>query len=458
MLFVFAGVVALSGGGSRSDIASLPFLRAFAVMVAFLALAITPAAAWRPFRIPMFLLCALAIWMVVQMVPLPTNLWTSLPGRDLIFAMDGLLGHADRWRPISLTPSLTLNSLLSLAVPAAALLLAAATPARARERLWWVIWAFALASSLFALMQFIAGPRSVAYLYRITNEGYMVGLFANRNHHALLLALAIPVSSWLIVKDLIRKTRYPVAIPVLSGSIILFFVLLFITGSRLGLICSVPALIIAYTVVRRGCRSRYRPVNQLPGSGSARKRKLVQILLNAAPIILVTLLGGFIYLAGKADSIDRLIGSADDSAAEMRVAAFGTVLELLQAQWMFGSGFGSFAKAFQVVEPDTLLRPSYLNHAHNDWMQLPIEGGLPAVVIVLVAIAWLIVSLASAARYQVKTGRGVVALELLVVAACFAFLAVGSLVDYPLRQPSIMMISAFLIVIMIHNRLDGNGA
>lgn len=457
MLFVFAGVVVLSGGGSRSDIASLPFLRSFAVIIAFLALTITPVTAWRPIRAPVFLLGALAIWMVVQMVPLPTNLWTSLPGRDLILAMDEILGYADRWRPISLTPSLTLNSLLSLAVPSAALLLAAATPAGERERLWWIIWTFALASSMFALMQFIAGPRSAAYLYRITNEGSMVGLFANRNHHALLLALAIPISSWLIVKDLIRKRRHPFAIPVLSSSIALFFVLLLITGSRLGLICSVPALIVAYIVVRRGYRFRNRPANQLPGMVAVRKRKVVQTLLNTAPIILITLLGAFIYLAGKANSIDRLIGSADDGAAEMRVAAFGTVVELLRAQWVFGSGFGSFAKAFQVVEPDLLLRPSYLNHAHNDWLQFPIEGGVPAVVIALAAIVWLIVSLITLARHQVK-GGGVAALELLIVATCFAFLALGSLVDYPLRQPSIMMLCAFLTIIMISNRLDGNGA
>lgn len=455
MATAFVAIIALMGGSSRSDIASLPFLRAFAVLFAFGAVAMTPASAWRSLKMPLLLLAALAVWMVVQLVPLPSDVWRNLPSRDIIFKMDALLGHGDRWRPISLTPSLTLNSLLSLVVPFAALLVAAAAPVEQRERLWWLIWGFAVASSAFALMQFVAGPRSAFYLYRITNEEGLVGLFANRNHQAFLLALAIVAASWLIVKDMVRKQRKPLVIAALGSSIALFFVLILITGSRLGLLCGTLALILSFVVVRWGYRFRHQPVNQLRTAKSARWDRLIRISLTLVPVVIVVIVGLMTYLSGRASSITRMLGNSGDTAAEMRLEALSTVTELLRGQWLWGSGFGSFAKAFQVVEPDALLRPTYFNHAHNDWLQFPIEGGLPAMVIALTAIGWLAWTILRAIRQRTGSG-GPATIEQVTLATCFVFLAIGSLVDYPLRQPSLMMVFAVLVVILVRARSDGD--
>ncbi|WP_171003707.1 O-antigen ligase family protein [Sphingopyxis sp. L1A2A] len=455
MLAAFVVIIALMGGSSRSDVASLPFLRAFVVLLAFAALVSTPAAAWRSIRIPLLLLAALAVWMVVQLIPLPSDVWRGLPNRDIVFKMDELLGHGDRWRPISLTPSLTLNSLLSLVVPFGALLVAAAAPAEQRERLWWLVWGFAVVSSAFALMQFVAGPRSVFYLYRITNEEGLVGLFANRNHQAFLLALAIVAAGWLIVKEMSRKQRKPLIIAALGSSIALFFVLILITGSRLGLLCGTLALILTFVVIRWGYRFRHQPVNQLRTAKSARWDRVVRIALTVAPIVIVAVVGLISYLSGRASSVTRMLGSSGDAAAEMRLEALSTVTELLRGQWLWGSGFGSFAKVFQIVEPDALLRPTYFNHAHNDWLQFPIEGGLPAVLVALAAIGWLAWSILAALRKRPSSG-GIATIEQVALSTCFVFLAIGSLVDYPLRQPSLMMVVAFLVVILVRARSDGD--
>lgn len=455
-LAIFVLVVALTGGGSRSDIASLPLLRGFATLAVFVMLALTPSAAWRGIRVPLALLGLLALWMGVQLVPLPPSFWSTLPLRDQIFAIDQLLGDADRWRSISLSPAATLNSLLSLIVPLGALLVAAALPAGERIRLWWAVWIFGLASVVFGLLQFMAGPRSLFYLYRITNEGSLVGLFANRNHYALLLSLSILAAGWLIANEMARKNRHMLLIPALMGSIIIFLLFILAIGSRLGLICGVGSVLLVYAVVRWSYRFEPKPINQIRtkrqqrSAPPARSVQLRRVLLNILPFAVLLGLAAIFYFSGRSNTVDRLV--MGDSAAEIRVAAFGAIFALLKGQWLLGSGFGSFAGVYQIVEPDALLREDYLNQAHNDWLQLPIEGGLPAVLIFLVGVVWIGSMLIGAWRSRRKPA--VETIELVILAAAFGSLAIGCLVDYPLRTPSIAMVAAFFAVILIRHRTE----
>jgi len=455
VLLTFGFLIAVMGGSSRSDIASLPFFRASAVLFAFFALATTRTGTWREIRLPLTLLGLLALWMIAQLIPLPADVWSSLPGRDIIHRMDRLLGHVDRWRPISMTPSLTLNSLLALSVPAAALLLAAAIPVEERGRLWWAIWAFAMLSAAFSLFQFVAGARSAFYLYRITNEGALVGLFANRNHQALLLALGILAAGWLITQEFLRKHSRPVVVPALSGSILILILLILTIGSRQGLICGLLALTVIFGAIRWGSGQRAKAVGQRT-AGAMPARPLVRVAVIVLPFVVIGGLIALFYWSDRSNAIVRLIDGDGDAAADMRFAAFGTVLGLLKSQWVLGGGFGSFAKLFQTVEPDALLLPSYFNQAHNDWLQLPIEGGLPGVLIALAGLVWLAVSLVSAVF-----GRGrattPVKVEAMLLGAAFACLAICSFVDYPLRVPSLEMVAAFLVALSVKCRTRSAG-
>lgn len=455
VLGTFLALVALAGGGARNDIASLPALRSLSVCFLFLTLA-TAAKGWlRDIRTPLILLLALAIWMIVQLVPLPADIWSGLPGRDLVFQMDKLLGEGDRWRSISMTPLLTLNSLLSLILPITALLVAAATPPSGRMRLWWAIWAFGLASAAFGLLQFMAGEGSAFYLYRITNEGSLVGLFSNRNHNALLLCISILSAGWLLANQLGQKKKQMLLVAALAGSIILFLLMVLIIGSRLGLICGMVSLIAISIVIRAGIGKRSKAINQLPMVRAPQRGNVRRIALSLVPFVAIALVGGLFYLSNRANAISRLVDG--DGVEEIRVAAFPTVADLAGQQWLGGAGFGSFANIFQIVEPDSLLRPPYFNHAHNDLLQLPIEGGLPAVLIALAALAWIASSLVGIVRARSRAGS-MSMMEGLTLAAAFGCFALGSAVDYPLRTPSLMVVAAFLAVILARCRADAAGA
>lgn len=450
---LFVAAVALTGGGSRSDIASLPLLRGFAMLALFTMLALVPAAAWRGIRVPLALLALLAVWMLVQLIPLSPDIWSVLPLRDRIFAIDQVLGTADQWRPISMTPGQTVNSLLALIVPTAALLVAASLPANERVRLWWAIWAFGMASAIFCLFQFVAGPRSLFYLYRITNEGLLVGLFANRNHNALLLSLSILAAGWLAANEISSRTKRPLIVPMLAGSMIFFLLLIFVIGSRFGLIVGSGSLLLVYLLVRWSYRFESKPINQVRGRpqrrGEPPARPMRHILASLVPVLLLVALAALFYFSGRDNTVGRLVES--DGAEEMRLRAFATVAGLARDQWLFGAGFGSFANVYQIVEPDALLRTSYFNQAHNDWLQLPIEGGLPAVIIFAAGAVWIGFGLIAVWR-NLSRPRGIELVEFAVLGGAFATIALHSVVDYPLRTQSVAMVAAFLLVILARKR------
>ena len=60
----------------------------------------------------------------------------------------------------------------------------------------------------------------------------------------------------------------------------------------------------------------------------------------------------------------------------------------------FGSGFGTFVPVFEQFAPRTLLldQNRYVNHAHNDWLELWLTGGVIAIVLTVGFLAWLAAS------------------------------------------------------------------
>src|SRR3546814_12530985 len=77
--------------------------------------------------------------------------------------------------------------------------------------------------------------------------------------------------------------------------------------------------------------------------------------------------------------------------------------------------------------------PTYFNHAHNDFLEIVLDGGLPALLLMLVAIGWYGMASMRAwrgsGRHSVLPKLGSAILFLVFVASAF---------DYPARTPMIM--------------------
>lgn len=434
----FLALVLLMGGGSRDDVSSLVILRPACAFFAAYAITVAAPGDFVRVRVPLLLLTALALWMVIQLIPLPPGLWSALPGRAAIAGTDRLIGLGDIWRPISLSPSKTVNSLASLVVPAAALLLYAVQADAERRRLFGILMFAAAATALLGIAQFGSGGTGPLYLYARTNFGTPVGFFANRNHNAVFIATILLIAAYMFAeyRRLTRRGDRSVAPAAIGFVFALVLVTLFINGSRAGLLIGTLALgmgVALYIWQRR----------MEPKDGHTRPMGLWTGYLPIALVLVIAIAGG-LALFSDASSFDRLVNLS--LGEELRVQILPQVAAMANDNWLFGTGFGSFEHAYRSYEISEWLRGEYVNNAHDDWLQWIIEGGLPAMLILLGFILWMGSRFVAHWKARVdapaRTGMVITALGVLVL------LLVASLLDYPLRVPT-MMVYAMLMVALI---------
>lgn len=424
VLVTFLVLCGLGGGASRSDVASLLYLYPAAILCLAVLLLLPVPRDFRTLRVPLMLLGALALLMLIQLVPLPSPVWQSLPGHGHYQQAAIVLGRPQPWRPISLAPDLTLQSLIGLIFPLVALVGYAALPRDHRFLLLPILIGFAFASAVFGVVQVLNGSGR-AFLYNVTHEGSAVGFFANRNHQAALLAMAYPMLSvWTSMPHPdrgYRQTRLWIA-----AAIGLFLIpLLLITGSRAGLVLAVIGLVSAYLLRDRS----------LLGAVSGRAGQALKWLFLIVPIAL----GAVVVLLGRAEAVRRFI-SPDHLFAEARIGYLPLTLRMARDFFPGGSGFGTFDSLFRGYEPDDRLSIQYFNHAHNDLVELAINGGLAALVLLAVLVGWIIAR--SRAAYVTRpVHRAQLCARAASVMVLLLFIA--SLVDYPLRTP--IMASIFAI-------------
>jgi O-antigen ligase len=90
---------------------------------------------------------------------------------------------------------------------------------------------------------------------------------------------------------------------------------------------------------------------------------------------------------------------------------------------------------FRIYEPLELLKRTYFNHAHNDFLEILLDGGLPALLLLLGSLGWYIWASIRAWRADPvyyglgRLGSGMILLIL-----------VASVFDYPARTPIFMAI------------------
>jgi O-antigen ligase len=426
LLCAFLALAMLTGGGSRPDLPSHLILRPFSVLFGAGACLMLSRDDLDRIKVPLALILALAAIMLVQLVPLPPAIWTALPGRDVYAQGAGILGFEQPWRPITLSPARTWNSLMSLLPPLAGLLLFAAIPVAARGKVLITLIVLIAASAVLGLAQRAGPPGGALYLYSITNETSAVGFFANRNHQALMLACLFPLLGAFAAMPGRNGASAPVRLWIALGGGVLLIPLVLATGSRSGAVLSLVGLLFAALLFRGG------------GGVPGRVRPLFLWALVGAAIVGMVVLT---LVFARADSLYRLFG--DDIDTDLRIQLLRPMTDLILATFPFGIGFGAFEPVFRVVEPADMLQRAYVNNAHNDLLQVVVEGGLPAILLLLAFLFWL-----ARRSWRVWTAKAPFSpsdtmarlgtlLALMILAA--------SLVDYPLRTPFAMILAALSV-------------
>ena len=408
-------------GGSAQGIFSNLALQLAGVLILAWAFLKQPAhKGSRPARQLGWLAAAAIALVLVQLIPLPPVIWVNLPGRQ--FVVDGfrLIGQPLPWMPLSLAPADTISTAMAMLPPLAMLALILRLGA---YRDSWLMIASLLATFIsvaLGVLQIQSGGTG-PYLYPLANLGTASGLFANANHMATLLLVSIP---FVVALGARRYRRLPttndrlLTLTLAGGAAIVVLLGIFTNQSLALLVIGAPVAGAAAL--------------QLIPSGRVRLGRLAVMvgLLLLAGVAVVTAM----VSAGKSPS--------NQTSVSMRADIWKHSAEAIRNHGLAGSGVGTFPSIYPHYEDPATIERTYINHAHNDYLEIIIEAGIPGAVLMALFLLWW-------SSRALAIWKSPSAAELTRAASiASAAILLHSLVDYPLRTAAIATTMAMALALM----------
>lgn len=329
------------------------------------------------------LLAGIFILPLLQLIPLPFDIWSSLPGHA-VYAQalaDVGVNVTSGLRASTLVPSLTEYSWLAVLPPLMVFLF---TVSLSKDQIKIVVITFlamAAFQAILGLMQYGAGPDS---LLRASDSGhrlYAVGTYANRDHLAGFLEMALPLSLAMltasigrsVIRQHTRNLRQQLAVLVTSYmnmvvvyvaiAIVILLGLIF-THSRTG--NALAMLVILLSTIAFSTRLGGRNVYGVIGTFAA-----IALML-AVEIGLVPVMNRFIQ---------------EDPMADGRWLIFSGTVSAIGGFFPLGSGIGTFNQVYPRFQ-EVSFNGAFINRAHNDYLEWIMEGGIIAAILILAFLAF----------------------------------------------------------------------
>lgn len=329
--------------------------------------------------VPAGALLAIAAIGLLQAVPLPVSVVERFSPERLRLAAEALAGGGAPERvALSLAPSQSLSTGLTFAAVAAALAAGALLGGERRNRRWLLgsVLVAALFQLLYGFRHLAAGSSAVWGLEVARAGSRLRGTFVNPAHLAVYLEMALAIGfalAWWAIRrarrsDLALEWRLAISI----GPILLWLALfsgLALTRSRAALLAVALA-----TVLQGAVLAAYH-----------RRWRLL-------PVGLLALVAGVGLVAwtGLERGLGRLLGtSLHGVATSARLEVWRGSAELWRRFPWTGTGLGSFESAFPIVKSESVAAVSW-QHAHNDWLELLMTGGVLTAVAALVGLVFLV--------------------------------------------------------------------
>lgn len=417
-VFLIIAVV-FGGGGSPSPVSEFVVLLAAIVCIVTLMMIGCGNPRWS--RGGIAVAAAVVALPALQLIPLPPAWWAALPGREGASALAGLTGSTEPWRPLSLFPEMTVASLLSLLPAFAAAMAISAVPVGRRWNVLVLIAALALVTTIVGFVQFIGGDRYLRF-HSYTHFDFATGFFASRNATADLIAIGL-LALAAIARSAPREVRSPAAMGGWAAAVLILVLGMLATGSRAGLVLLViPALAMVRAL---------RP----PATGFRGLPSLVLGLLVLAGIGIAAL------------QFTSLVATRDRFAlADVTRPALWTDTRFAIGQhWPLGAGFGTFVPVYAAVEQLDNVGETYANRAHNDYLEIALEGGAPALVLLGLIAAYLL----NRARLLIAGADRDAREQAFFAVASLSVFALHASVDYPLRTLTLMTFAGLFFGLLV---------
>ncbi len=316
--------------------------------------------------------------------------WLIIP--LLILSAYGLVQIALRW---TVSPFETWNAICTWLSRAAFFYLAFATlkAAKLRSSILSLVLGFGTLLGIIGMIQWPTSKGKVLWLIPTAYQDEVFGTFLNRDHYAVFAELILPIA---LTRALMSDIRWPfsLATGVIYASVVE-------SGSRAGTaIVSIETLIIMGIVLHRKA-NEYR-----------------WVLSAAAIMTMCSIAAGWQYVWFRFHSTNLFA-----FRREMALAS----IQMIHTRPFIGFGLGTWPMvypAFAFFDPPGF----YMNHAHNDWLELIAEGGL--------VVAMTILAIGCESIFLSRTSLWAIGIPAALMHA---------LVDFPLQKPAIATLMFFLL-------------
>lgn len=387
---------------------------------------------WRESSLALRLLVGATLALpLLQLIPLPPALWQALPGRDAVLASHAVAGLGDtQWFPASLDRARTLVAFTGLIAPATIVMIGAMLPAQDRMALAWTLASAAFVVLLVGVVQ-LQGANTAGLFYPVNAQpDVLYATFANRNSTGLLLVIGLCLAIAVARPD---KPKQLVIAAVIG---VLLMIGVFLTQSRSSMaLLAAPAVLLALRAVFHFAVRRRNPeASPSPTPVGAMVALLGVVAIGA--VVLSATGGGRV-----AESIARFEGGQAD-----RPEMWEDGIYAAGQYWPVGSGTGTFDEVFQVHESLEHVSPRRAGRAHSDWIELALEAGLFGLAL---AAGWLLWATVQGWRHLVRASTWPAAWVGVGAGAGVGVAALQSILDYPLRNQTLLCLVAFLVVLLI---------
>ena len=317
-----------------------------------------------------------------------------------------------------------------------ALFVLARTPGSARV-MFWIVAGFALLGALYGLARVSLSLDTLLW-YRMDDSGSLSAGFVNRNNAATYFAM-MATASYAAVIDLVRRSIRKAqessnlslpeaivqAVTGVPGLALLVFVTLTVacmtTASRGGILAMLAGLCVVTLL--------YSLRSRTAGGRSG----LLGIVISGAALVAVLL-----QVAGG--RLSERLASDGTSGLDGRLDVFSNTLVAIRDYIVTGSGLSTFQDVYPAYRSDVSNVGEIWDKAHNDYLELVLDLGLPAALLIALAALVMLVKLTSGFfrrhRDTYFTAAAVGAL---------AVVGVHSLVDFSLQMQANALTLALLM-------------
>jgi O-antigen ligase len=413
----------LLGGSVQGTWRNAALQLAGLALIAWAAMERPAAAPPRPAKQLIMLTAVAIIWCLVQLVPLPASIWSELGPRAGLAEGFRLMGQALPALPLSVAPYDTFATLLTLIPPIA--LYVAIERLRAYRAAYLVaaLAAGTLSGIVLGILQVSSADPSTSpfYLYRSVNFGQATGFFANSNHMASLLVATVPFLVALAAGARQSSEQKGAAVAAGAVALVLLVIVGIVLNGSLAAFLLLPPVLVASALI-------FWPIGP----------KIRRLAIAASGLTLLAAIGALSF-SGVGSSA---IGEDQRQGVNSRVYLNQTTAKVAMDYMPFGSGLGSYRVVFDAAEDPNLVTSTRSTHAHNDYLEIALELGLPGVLFLLLFLAWW-------GRAALETWRSPEAQPYVraAVIASAAFLA-HSLVDFPLRTAALSSVLAMCLAFL----------